>query len=729
MASSRNYFFTNHFIVLFLTSMSLADGVIAAEPQAKDVRVGPLAKAADGLVAWWQFDGIATTWTKDAVSGIVDDGHGNLDSAQGATGKAMRGDGFTTAVVRAAAQAPDLTKRGFTIEAWIAPQEYSWNWTGLVDQEQVVSAWKDAAPVKQNSGMPGEAIGGKAGYSLGINHLGQVGLYAAIGGQWQGCLSKEPVALLKWSHVAGVYDPAVGFRIHVNGKLVEENKTQGAFTPAQNTDLWLGMSHRKQSPTAAAKRFYYAMVFDGLLDEVRIYDRALSAADIQQAYSVVKPGTPQPLQYRRIPTGPVGPGRFGAFYTRLKYCDEWDRLWRVADHPDIVVQFDESPTKLIFWRGTGYIPYWVAENGVCVADQGVETASPNTWGCCEAMSDKQCRYSHVRIIESTPARTVVHWRTASPDVRYEFCHVNPDTGWSEWTDEYFYTYPDGVSVRYQLVHGDVLAGWMEYQQIQTLNQPGTRPEDNLETVASTILNMDGGKGSYIWDRPRGRWGNNPGNANIQVTNLKARNRHYVIGEPGSRWEPFTWAGPSWTFFPTWNHWPVAQLNCDGRDAAAPDRPSSSCPGTLSGVKHKVNETAVYLRDLYGMTDQPVETLVTLARSWNFPAELKLSAGDFKSQGYDKNQRAYVLTSMQPNNGKMLELTLEGSKNSPVLNPAFVIKNWGDADVKLTLNGRDVPRGKAFRFGHVATLERTDLVIWIKLESVKTVNIRVSPDEE
>lgn len=652
----------------------------------------------NGVVAAWHFDEGSGRTTTESVSGKQDPFVGYLMFDQGVRGGGLKFDGFTSRLSR---PAKDLPKFGpaLTVEAWVAPQEYSWAWTGIVDHDQ------DA----------------RAGFFLGINHLGQVGFYASVDGKWLGCDSKQPLALLKWSHIAGTFDPATGFRLYVNGQPVAANEAKGNLTPAEGLDLLIGMSHRKEFPALTergpSKKYLSNMVFDGLIDEVRIANRALTSDEVQQSFAAVKPDRPQPLQYRHIPTGPEGPGRFGAYYTRLKYCDEWDRLWRVADHSDIVVQFDESPTKLIFWRGTSYIPYWAAENGVCVADEGAESA--NAWGCCEAMSDKQCRYSSVRIIENTPARAVIHWRTSSPDIRYELNNVDSDTGWGEWTDEYFYIYPDGVSVRYQLVHSKAAAS-MEFQQSQTLNQPGTRPEDNLQTEAITVLNMKGETGSCIWDKPYGRWNKKLENANIQVINLKARNRHYVIGEEGSRWVPFSFGAPSWTNFPCWNHWPVGQLPNDGRVAAAPDRPSSSCPGTLYPVKHKLDDLTMFARDLYGMTDQPVSTLVTLARSWNFPAKLK--ADGIESLDYDKNQRAYVLALKTSQPPAKVELTLAGSEQSPVLNPAFVIKNWGESDVKLSLNGKNIPHGKTFRTGHVPTLEGTDLVIWIKYEATQTVTI-------
>ncbi len=652
----------------------------------------------------WTFDEPHRTGVVEQVSGRPTARQGALEVVPGVRGDALKFDGFTSGLVHAAGELPGFGP-ALTVEAWIAPQEYSWAWTGIVDHNQ----------------------DDRAGFFLGLNHLGQVGFHAAVDGKWQGCNSKEAVPLLRWSHVAGTFDPAVGFTLYVDGQPAGRIETKGNFTAAEGIDLLIGRSHRKQFPALTerkpSKTFLSNMILDGLIDEVRICNRAMSADEIKAAHAAKRPANLQPLQYRRIPTGPEGAGRFGAYYTRLKYCPEWDRLWRVADHPDIVVQFDTSPTKLIFWRGTGYIPYWVAENGVCVADQGAETS--NSWGCCEAMSDKQCRYSNVRIIENTPARVVVHWRTASPDIRYESANVDPDTGWGDWTDEYYYIYPDGVSVRYQLVHGK-FAAKMEFQQTQTLNQPGTRPQDNLEPEAATLLNMEGETGSYIWDRPYGRAIRSLPDANIQVVNLKARNRHYVIGETGSSWKPFSFGAPPWTFFPCWNHWPVAQLPNDGCVAGAPDRPSSSCLGTLFPVKHKVDDTTLCARNLYGMTDQPVTTLVTLARSWNFPPVLNPSGDTFESLGYNRNQRAYELKCKPAGTPPTLAFTLAGSSQSPVLNPAFVVKNWGAADVTLTLDGKAIAQGKDFRFGHRPTLEGTDLIVWLRTENTTTLRFSLEP---
>jgi hypothetical protein len=65
----------------------------------------------------------------------------------------------------------------------------------------------------------------------------------------------------------------------------------------------------------------------------------------------------------------------------------------------------------------------------------------------------------------------------------------------------------------------------------------------------------------------------------------------------------------------------------------------------------------------------------------------------------------------------------------VLNPAFVVKKWGDASATLMLDGNPIPRGKGFRFGHRQTLEGTDLIVWIEAESRASLTFSLRPQPQ
>ena len=104
----------------------------------------------------------------------------------------------------------------------------------------------------------------------------------------------------------------------------------------------------------------------------------------------------------------------------------WDAPRRVGPDSDVVVRFDQSPIRMVFWQGTSYVPAWVTENGKWYTDEFMETGGQGCplGGDCEPMSDKQTRYSRVRVIESNNARAIVHWRYGLCEVEQYVC-ANP----------------------------------------------------------------------------------------------------------------------------------------------------------------------------------------------------------------------------------------------------------------------------------------------------------------
>jgi hypothetical protein len=141
--------------------------------------------------------------------------------------------------------------------------------------------------------------------------------------------------------------------------------------------------------------------------------------------------------------------------------------------------------------------------------------------------------------------------------------------------------------------------------------------------------------------------------------------------------------------------------------------------------YEVTDTTRVRIMLHGLTDRSAADLAPLAKSWLQPAPLELTGSGFQSEGYDQTERAYVLTSQEPGKPGALEFTLQASEDSPLVNPAFIIKDWGDANVVLKVAGQEAPRGSSFRLGHRPTLESVDLIIWIKKESIEPIRISLS----
>src|SRR5262249_33601814 len=84
-----------------------------------------------------------------------------------------------------------------------------------------------------------------------------------------------------WSHLAATYDGAT-MRLYVNGSQVASRSQTGAIQTSTGV-LSLG-----GDPT-------YGQYWQGKIDEVRVYNRALSAGEIASDMSLPEPGAPLQL--------------------------------------------------------------------------------------------------------------------------------------------------------------------------------------------------------------------------------------------------------------------------------------------------------------------------------------------------------------------------------------------------------------------------------------------------
>ena len=665
------------------------------------------AQTTAGLAAQWAFDDHRGNVVHDGVSGHDSPILNNYQWVKGASGDGLKFDGFTTVIELAPKDAPKIGP-GFTVEAWIAMQSYPWNWVPIIDQHQ------DEA----------------SGYFFGIDAEGKLGLQLSVWGIWNICRSDVRIPLKSWTHVAAVYDPATGVNLYIDGKPAGKLPLIGDFVLPNNTPFRIGRNLIDLPPVALVRpkaSFPALYSFDGILDDLRIYNRPLSSAEIASAYNPTIAGVQPELADRRWPVLPGEASHLKAVYTDLHLYPEWDALWRTGPASDVVVSFKNLPFHYVFWRGANYGPNMVTENGIWMSDQSFESGTKI--GTAEHMNDKHNMHASISILETTNARVVLHWRYALVDVTGGFAGIDPETGWSDWVDELFYIYPDGLAVRRGTIHGKRKK--YSFTEPTLLLEPGKKPEDYVSLQAATVVNSKGENRTYSWapDSPPFPFPDQPTDANIAVVNLHSKYKPFYIYKEGTELGPYGWPPElrlQYSHFPVWDHWPVNQIPSDGRFELFPDHYASA-------AIMSPNPNAVWIEGpgptkttyfLFGLTNGSVEHLAQLDRSWLHPPDLKMD-DDKIAAAYDPGQRAYLLTGVPvAGKGTQLKFTIDASESSPVVNPAFVIKGWGQLPPVVRVDGASPGEGDV-EAGFIDTLTGTDLVLWLRKTATSPVQISLT----
>ena len=654
----------------------------------------------------WDFEKIQKGRILEKIKNKWDVLEGNYGEAPGIRGRGLRLDGFTAALRAQETKTPAPGKE-LTVELWLALGEYPWNWCPALTAE------KD----------------GVGGYRLQIGPYGQVSMEVNIDENWVLAASKrESIPLRKWTHLVGVYKANQMVEIYVDGERKAMAEVKGEVRSVG--DYLLGMVASPGKPSDIHRTFgtladYYGL--EGIMDEVKVYPVALTPEKIKNNFRQYEVSPPD-IQTRRLPTIEHNPRKFGAFYTTLKYYPGWDNLWPVGEEADVVVTFDQSLVKLVFWRGTRYSPVWVSENELWMADQSVE-AWNNEEGCFEHMQDRHCRFSHVRIIENHEARVVVHWRYAPVSVNENTWRRDPKTGWECWVDEYYYIYPDRTAIRKVSWKKGSLGFPRQFQESEVLLHPGQIISEVVEKDFATVADYNGrtkrvsfvkdpGKppyGPFNWDRYF--------DYTLQQFNFKSKNKPFICFEPGNkmwlRYENLK----NYNAVRGCNHWPVGHARCDGRTTIVADRPSHTIGFPISEPVVHEREDREFWSGLYGMNEMSFDELIRFGRSWAYPAQLIVKDNNVKSTGYDKSERCYKVENLSAS-PVPVTFILAGSKKSPVINPAIYIKNWNATSARVMVDGQEA---KNYRAGFKPTLQGLDLVLFFEVEKESRIEITILPN--
>ncbi len=230
---------------------------------------------AGGLLGYWNLDEGAgkeaaesVTGTSDQIAyhlntGVYQPSRDPLWKSDGIKNGALLFDGYSTWITRTADKIP-APRQAITVEAWVAPRNFEHGDEGRL-----------SAIVNQHNR---EA---KEGFILGNYRHGTWGFQFGTGTEWREVMSDTLLPLNEWSYVAATYDSAAGKTVlYLNGKQVASaNFPAGETIAPSATDLLIGKNNQGMWLYG-----YTLNMFSGLIDEVKIRSKSLSAAEVRNEY-------------------------------------------------------------------------------------------------------------------------------------------------------------------------------------------------------------------------------------------------------------------------------------------------------------------------------------------------------------------------------------------------------------------------------------------------------------
>ncbi len=231
--------------------------------------IGQGSLGTNGLVGWWTFDGADTHWTSSTAGTVTDkSGSGNTGTltnmsqttspVAGKVGQGLKFNGTSQAVT---STIPTTAVNNITMAGWFY-------WTG--------TALSTSLPFYNgNSGANGYGLFISDGTSCGVGNKVSV----LIGGSVCNGLNSTAYTMPSniWTHLVIKRDAGVWY-LFVNGKL---QIIGGSGTPNTPTLGYVTGGAYTTGPVVNG-------FFPGKIDDVRVYNRALSSAEVQQLYNMGK---------------------------------------------------------------------------------------------------------------------------------------------------------------------------------------------------------------------------------------------------------------------------------------------------------------------------------------------------------------------------------------------------------------------------------------------------------
>ena len=267
-----------------------------------------------GLISWWNAD----TNTLD-VTGLNPASSSGQTYAPGRFGQAFHFDGINQSVVAPGSASLDQWTQ-FTLEAWMK-----------LDKTEDVAGGAPGRAVINRVGNATDHVNFNQGYQFGFwDNARRLFLAFSTNGQaWSGFATEAvlPASLPTnvWLHYAATYDHNA-VTLYLNGVPLKTNVIGAAMVAHSTSSFRIGMDDNGNGP------------FSGSIDDVRVYSRALSAAEIAHLCAGPNPPVTRPV----LKHTPKGDG---------KLTFEWDTINGQMYHV-------ESATSLVNpgWQPVGWQP-------------------------------------------------------------------------------------------------------------------------------------------------------------------------------------------------------------------------------------------------------------------------------------------------------------------------------------------------------------------------------------
>ncbi len=155
-------------------------------------------------------------------------------------------------------------------------------WADIPQSELTIAAWYKAREIPPDNFMSiackGDGETGVGGYSLSSHSRSANVTFTCMSvGGWEGLESTNLNAWDdQWHHVAGVYISGVGAEIYVDGVLSDSASTGATGINLNQWDFIIGGNGEEIGLSTGWRHF------NGLIDDVCVFDQALSVAEIQQ---------------------------------------------------------------------------------------------------------------------------------------------------------------------------------------------------------------------------------------------------------------------------------------------------------------------------------------------------------------------------------------------------------------------------------------------------------------